>query len=126
MRLFKYMFLAVLLSSYAHTGEKPLGTLLIGAATTVRNYDTLTPFVIAPGSRITIQCNAITFIVIDSGNNVAATGVKLAADQLYDTSVGTRDLVVISGKKSGIVSGFSTPGGLCNVWERRGNERFGQ
>lgn len=66
-------------------GSAPLGT--ITATTTKNNSDTAVPFTLNKGARIAIQCDTAAYVTTGTTSAVTAattTGVKLAADVLFD------------------------------------------
>lgn len=120
-------YLVVLFPLLALGGESALLGTLVSTGTAVTNATTATPFVIPPGVKISIQCDATAYVLTDS-TTVAASGttrgVKLAADQLLATSVGvSKNIVVISSDKSAQVAMISSSGTAnCFVYSRAGNE----
>jgi hypothetical protein len=72
----------------AHAGDNFLGTITSTSPTEATNATTAVPFAIGLSQKLTVQCDAITFIATDTGTAVTAlNGVKLQADQPWQTSV---------------------------------------
>lgn len=112
--------LAVLMVNPAFAAERSLG-VLISAGSSVTNATTATPFTVPTGSKISIQCDAIAWVLVgDSVQGATATAsatgasVKLAADQLFLTSTS------IEQDRIAMISASGTAN--CRVFERKGNE----
>jgi len=107
----------------AWAGERYLGVIAVTTSSLNNTTTGGTPFVINPGSRITVQCDAVTFIQPDSASTLTTTGIKLAADQIFYTSAGTLVNGTLSGQRTALLAAIVTAGTAnCRVWERRGNE----
>lgn len=87
---------AVCVATVVFAGEKLLGTITVTDAGTASNrttgyraYATTESFVIAPPSKISIQCDQDSMVGTDVSGCDAGTCVRLAANQLLPTSVDT-------------------------------------
>lgn len=106
----------------AEAGEsKYLGVITVSGAS-LTNATTAVPFVIPPGSKVTLSCSAAVQVLTDS--TVVATtgankGLPVAASTNFPTSVGSR-LVTIGGQPSALIAVIGT--GACDVWQRSGGE----
>ena len=123
------LMLAVLSAAPALAGENLIGTIISAAGADTTNATTATPFVLLPGVRLSVQCNATAYVIGDDTVAVSATrGVKLAADAFFLTKVdalaGKRITMVIAtiSYTSGILR-IAGPGAVtCLVWSRKGDE----
>lgn len=114
------LLLAVLIVTQAFAGERSLG-VLVSTGTSVTNATTAAPFTVPTGAKISIQCDAIAWIIIgDSVQGATATtsvtgaSVKVAADQLFLTSTSVQQDRIAMISASGTAN--------CRVFERKGNE----
>lgn len=109
-----------LVASPALAAERYLGTVAL-STTSATNATTAVPFTIPASAKISLQCDAATFVTVcGSSACVAATttSVKVTADQLFQTS--TPGNASGAAYLAGIVSTGTTS---CRVFERAGNER---
>ncbi len=136
---------AVCVATVAFGGERLIGRLLSVDGGTVSNrttgwgaYTGGGTFVIAPPSKISIQCDQAAYICTDASGCDAGTGAKVATDQLLPTSVDTsRNLSGAAYNSDGGTTGVTVTysggwvscspdiGGqvcACKVFSRSGNE----
>jgi hypothetical protein len=99
----------------AFAGETLLGTVTSTGATKY-NGDTAVTFTIPARTKLTIQCDAASYVKVGSGAiTVASTdGLKLAADAIFPTSTGSGQTSVAVISASGTAN--------CKVWSRLGDE----
>ena len=112
----------MLLAVSAKAGENRFLGNIVVSANSLTNATTAAPFVIPPGSKITVVCTAAVNMLVDSTVTAAsgvATGLPIPANTIFPTSVG-RGLQVISGTNSALVAVFGT--GTCSYWLRDGSE----
>jgi hypothetical protein len=109
----------------AWAGERYLGTITSTGADTT-NATTANPFNIPRGRKITIQCDAVAYVITDTTTVVsAATGIKLDVDEKFPTSTGTMVIDTSGTAAAGgaIVRVISASGTVnCKVFERTGSE----
>lgn len=110
---------ALLLSMPAAAGEKYIGTLV--ATSSVNNSTTATPFNIPSNQKLSIQCDAIAYVLVCSSTTgctaTSTNGVKLAADALFQTSTPSTTT------GAAYVAALSASGTAnCRVFTRAGTE----
>lgn len=116
----------------AFAGERYLGTI-VSAAVDKTNATTATPFFVPPNAKITIQCDAISYVLTDTSTAVSSTnGVKLAADFIFPTSTTTSPTAALGdggtpwtdgGIRGAVVRAIASTGTAnCKVWQRLGTE----
>lgn len=106
----------------ADAGERYLGTLT-STGTAVTNATTATPFVITPVSKLTIQCDAASYIATDATTVTSSNGLKLNADVALPTSTGGQNPTTISSVPTARVAMISSSGTTnCKVFDRSGKE----
>ena len=125
MRLF-LVSLCLLLAVPASAGENAyLGAIVVSGAS-LSNFSTAAPFVIPPGSKVTMNCTAgvqylsDALLVTVSGAN---KGAPIPATANFPTSVGkAKGNIVVLGVnvQSAALAIIGT--GTCDVWLRDGNE----
>lgn len=122
--MFKTLFLAVLMMcGSAFAGEKFLGQIVSAAGADTTNATTAVPFLIPQAQTITIQCNAIAYVITDDTTAVTVVrGLYLAAREKIMTSTASQEVVVISSQVSAIVRIAGPAAVNCSVWTNRGNE----
>jgi hypothetical protein len=98
--------------------NKYLGRITVAGAS-LTNATTAAPFVVAPGSKVTIYCSAAANILVDNLTATTTTGVPVAATTLFPTSVGAAK-TTLSGQQTAVIAVIGT--GNCDVWQRDGNE----
>lgn len=125
------LFAALLTAAPALAGERFLGSIVSAAGADTTNATTASPFVIPPGTRLTVQCTATAYVIGDDKTAVTSTrGVTLAALALFLTKVdgtttsGASNTVAIAGQTgpSGILRIAGPAAVTCNVWARKGDE----
>lgn len=110
------LFLSV--SSGAVAAEKRIGKIAATAPTAKNNATTAVTFVIAGNAKLSIQCDAASYVAVSNDSTYVATAddVKVAADSLFPTSTP-------SGSSPGYVSILPVTGTAnCKVYVRSGNE----
>lgn len=108
----------------AHAADVYLGTI-VSAGTDITNSTTGAPFVVGTPNKLSVQCDAIAYVLVDTATAVTASnGAKVQADQLFQTSTSaTTAVVTIGGQVSAIVRVISAVGTAnCKVFRRYGNE----
>jgi hypothetical protein len=128
------MLLALLLfvPSYpAHAGDNLLGTITSAGADTT-NQTTAVPFCPGLTAKLTVVCDASSFISTDTSTAVSSTnGVPLAASEKWQTSVtgmcqtGSPPgcTFVLNGKNCPVIRVISAAGSSnCKVFFRNGTE----
>lgn len=110
----------LLLAAPALAAERYLGTLAVSSSS-VTNGTTAQAFTIHASAKLSIQCDAASYVTVCSGSSctaAATTSVKVAADQLFMTSTPG------SAAGTAFVAGIAATGTTnCRVFERTGNER---
>ena len=120
----KTTLLLCLLSVQAFAGERFLGLIVATAGPTTKdNSNTAAPFVIPPMAKITIQCDATSYVATDVANGAtSANGVKVGVDVAFPTSVSSSK-TAISSVPTALVSVIGAAGAAnCKVFERTGRE----
>jgi len=110
---------ACLIASPALAGEKYIGTLV--ATSSVNNSTTATPFAVPSNQKLSVQCDAVAYILICSTTTgctaTSTNGVKVAADALFTTSTPSTTT------GSAYVAALSSSGTAnCRVFTRSGTE----
>lgn len=120
----KLAILAVcFIGSQSFAGELFLGRIVSAAGADTTNATTAAPFVVPQSQTITIQCDAIAYVITDDSTAVSATrGVYLTARQLFLTSTSNQEIVVVSSQVSAVVRIAGPAAVNCIVWSNRGNE----
>jgi hypothetical protein len=145
----KFTAVVLLAPALAFAGEVLLGTLIVSDGGTVSNRTTgwtayACPsnttggcFVVQPLSKVSIQCNQAAYVITDLAGADAGTGVRLDADQFFQTSVNTnKTLTGHAYNSDGGTAGHAVTytGGWvaaapqsgaslsCRVWSRKGDE----
>lgn len=116
---------ACLVPASVSAGEsRYLGTLT-STGTAVNNTTTATPFVIPPGARLTVVCDAAARLLTDStatANSGPTKGVPVGASAVWPTSVGSAK-ATLNGERTAVVAMISQSGTAnCDVWVRDGTE----
>lgn len=120
----KLVAVLCLLASSAFAGERFLGLIAATAGPTTKdNTNTAAPFVIPFMAKITVQCDAVSYVATDVANGAtSANGVKVDIDVAFPTAVGTSRLTV-SSVPTAVVSVIGASGAAnCKVFERTGRE----
>lgn len=119
---------AVLAASLSFAGEQLLGTITSGG-TSVTNATTAVSFNIPPMSKLTVQCDAASYIATDATTVTTASGLKLATDVALPTSVGNASPIILpadggtTARTSARIAVISSSGTAnCKVFERSGRE----
>lgn len=108
-------------------GERYLGRI-VSAGTSTNNATTATPFVILPGSKLTVVASAAGRVLTDaetvSGTPGASYGVPVAANSVFPTSVGRGRYMMESGTALSATLAYVPDAGAGNldVWQRSGEE----
>lgn len=123
MRAFKLLSVLCFLAAPAFAGERLLGTIVNAAGPAARNNaTTAAPFVIPNRALISVQCDVDAYIATDTATATSANGVKVFANVLFPTSVGSSGATV-SGTPTAVVSVLGSAAvATCKVFERMGNE----
>jgi len=118
--------LCLLLAVPASAGENAyLGAIVVSGAS-LTNFTTAAPFVIPPGSKVTMNCTAAVQYLADASAVTASgagKGLTIPSATNFPTSVGrARGNIVVSGVNvaSAAIAVIGT--GTCDVWLRDGNE----
>ena len=124
----KLALLTVCLTLPVWAGETLLGTISVPDGGTASNRCTAVPFVIPTSQKITIQCNADSYVGVDVPGCDGGTCLKVLADQILPTSVSTvtKSCHAINGgvtTYTGSHVAMSTATvGACRVYKRSGTE----
>ena len=107
----------------AWAGDRYLGTIT-STGSSVNAGSTSSPFSIPTGAKLTVQCDATTYLNTDTKTAVTSSnGVKLSADQAWQTSTGYQTVTNDGGVPSSIVNVISSSGTVnCKVFQRLGTE----
>lgn len=118
MRTNKLWYVLILLSAFVHAGETRVGKITATAPTAKNNSTTAVPFTLGGNTKLSIQCDAVAFVLVTTNSAALATAddVKIAADQLFPTSTP-------SGVGATYISILPASGTAnCKVYIRSGNE----
>lgn len=119
----KLLLCAAMLLAIPAVGQEIVLGSIVSAAGDTTNATTATPFFVQPSAFISIQCNAVAYVITDDLVAVTSTrGVKLAANQLFQTKVGTQARVTAVAKSSAVIRVVGDAAVTCKVWARKGNE----
>lgn len=126
----KAMFLALVLAAVpAFAGEVFLGSIVSAAGADTTNASTAAPFVITPGTRLSVQCTATAYIAVDDLTAVTSSrGVTVAADALFltkadaPTRAGVSQKVLVGTTNSAVLRIAGPAAVTCDVFSRRGDE----
>ena len=123
------LLLAVLSAGAANAGETFLGSIVSAAGADTTNCSTAAPFVILPGTRLSIQCTATAYIAVDDLTTVTVSrGITVATDQLFLTKVdaptraGVSQKILVGTTVSAVVRIAGPAAVTCDVFSRRGDE----
>jgi hypothetical protein len=112
----------------AEAADIYLGTI-VTAGTDITNATTAAPFAVPSPNKLSVQCDAIAYVLIDTTTAVTASnGAKVAADQLFQTSTSCitpqcTSSLTVGGQTSATVRAISASGTAnCKVFRRYGNE----
>lgn len=131
MRKFRALSALLALSAApAMAGETYLGSIVSGAGADTTNGSTATPFLIKPGTRLTIACTAAGFVAVDTTTAVtnlagANPGIPLVANERLATTVGAKGPTVggsTVAAAGAIVRISGAAAVTCVVWSREGTE----
>lgn len=114
----------------AFAGEKFLGTIFVLDAGSVHSAfaEDGGGFNMHPRTKITVQCDANTYVCVDRLACTAATGVKVTIDQAFPTTTEGPQTVVNSVDagvtRTSVVSVIPVTGATstCRIWSRVGDE----
>ena len=126
----RVLALVLFLSSPALAGEKYLGKIVSAAGADTSNASTATPFYIAPGSKVTLWCNASAYVLTDTAVAVtdgtgANPGLPLSSSEKFPTSVGVQVRQPPIGAASDNGAIIRIMGGAavtCFIYDRKGDE----
>jgi len=121
-RNFRKALAVILLSVTATAGENRYLGAIVVSGSSLNNTTTAAPFVIPPGSKVTVVCTAAVNMLTDNVSTAtsgATKGLPISANSIFPTSVG-RALATVSGVSTALIAVIGT--GTCDVWQRDGNE----
>lgn len=102
-----------------------LGQIVATGAGSKSNMDTAAPFVIPPGSKVTLFASAGVNVLTDNltaASSGANKGVSVSGSSNFPTSVG-RSLALIGGQPTAVIAvAFTAASQTVDVWQRSGTE----
>lgn len=121
----RILALLCVVSLTAHAGERLLGAIVSVAGADTTNDTTASPFYVPSDAKITVWCNAASYVITDTRTAASATtAMPVVASEKFPTSTGSQIRSVAANAAAGgaIVRIFGSAATTCYVFERRGNE----